>query len=46
MENEEYYLTVYTSAIELIEKMQFSDIIGMTEKEFNEQFKTNSKKYS
>ncbi|KAL4432128.1 hypothetical protein ABPG74_014382 [Tetrahymena malaccensis] len=44
--SEEYYLTLYSSVMELIENLQFSDLKEITEKQYNEQIKANHKKYA
>ncbi|EAS03431.2 vacuolar sorting protein 9, VPS9 domain protein (macronuclear) [Tetrahymena thermophila SB210] len=44
--SEEYYLTLYSSVMELIENLQFSDLKEITEKQYNEQIKANYKKYA
>ncbi|KAL4477739.1 hypothetical protein ABPG72_018913 [Tetrahymena utriculariae] len=44
--SEEYYLTLYSSVMELIENLQFSDLKKITEKQYNDQIKANYKKYA
>jgi len=36
MSKEEYYLTVYSSAMELIENLTWKELTGITEKEFTD----------
>lgn len=44
--NDEYYLTLYSSVFELIENLQWVDLKYIQEKDFQENFRSNSKKYS
>ncbi len=45
LKDEEFYFTMYASSIELIENLKFNDVVDISEKDFNEKFKNNYKKY-
>ncbi|EGR28536.1 vacuolar sorting protein, putative [Ichthyophthirius multifiliis] len=45
LKDEEFYFTMYASSIELIENLKINDLEHISEKEFNDSFRNNYKKY-